>query len=771
MTDTFQQPLVSVVIPVFNGTKYIIPTVESVLHQTYNNYEIIIIDDGSTDQLKELLDPYLKKYSPKIKYFYQNNQGLSAARNQGIKLSNGELIALLDADDLFYPDKLTEQVAIFQNNPQIGLVQSGWELIDEHDNFLSQVKLWEKSPHLDLKDWLLWQATLPSAMVFQKTWLEKIGGFNPQLRKMEDLDIALRFALAGGQATWLEKIAVAYRQHSHNLSKDRVGYTQILEELLDDFFALNDLPDDIRAIEKNMRYNCLIWNCWRLYQSENYGAMTTYLEKSLQYSNLNIRDTIQNWLANFINFHQQNPETKFYLSALLNLPEWQVLIEKILPNDQYDQSLKDHDQLFNHHGQPAQIAQLEKSLNYHNYLWNAWESYQQNSFDLMQNYLQKSLTYSDYEKIENITHWIGRFHQYATDQKINFDAYKFSQLSQWQNLIKDILHPHLPKVSVIIATYNNSQYITEAINSVLNQTYTAYEIIIIDDGSTDNTAEVLQPYLDQYQDQIKYYYQTNQGVSKARNFGIEIATGEYVVFLDADDLFLPDKLASQVAVFQAKPYLGIVHSGWRLIKESGEKISDVKLWQYGHSLEIDLETWVVWKPVTISLMFKNSWLQNFGGFDTRWTHGEDIDLIMRLSLNGCRAQWLPKVTYCYRQHERNATRKSRQQTTTMMAMLDNFFSLPNLPLSVKNLEEKSRYYTLTWLAWQAHRNNNLNDMKKLLYEALNITPLSPSETLFHWIDSFTSLYEQYGDKLDVYSFTNSPEWQELTAGLMAIHNS
>jgi glycosyltransferase involved in cell wall biosynthesis len=760
MTDPAQSPLVSVVIPVFNGTKYIIPTLESVLQQTYDHYEIIIIDDGSTDQLKALLEPYLTKFPTKIKYFYQENQGLSATRNQGIKLSSGELIALLDADDLFYPNKLAEQVAIFQAKPHIGLVQSGWELVDENGNFMSAVKPWEKSPTLDLKDWLLWQATLPSAMVFQKSWLDKIGSFNPQLRKMEDLDIVLRFALSGGQAAWLEKIAVSYRQHSHNLSKDRVGYTQILEELLDNFFALPNLPADIRDIEQNMRYNCLIWNCWRLYQTANYQAMTTYLEKSLQYTNFNIQDTIHNWLSNFINFHQQNPETEFNLSDFFNLPAWQALITKILPNDQ----------LFNDHGKPAQITQLEKSLHFNNYLWNAWESYQQKNFDLMQNYLQKSLQYSDDQNIENITNWIASFHKYATDQNTYFDAYKFSQLPAWQNLIKQILQPQLPKVSVIIATYNNAQYIHQAIDSVLNQTYSHYEIIIIDDGSADHTKEVLQPYLEQYSQIIQYYYQENQGVSKARNLGIEMATGEYVVFLDADDLFLPDKLASQVSVFQAKPYLGIVHSGWRLITESGEKISDVKLWQYGHSLEIDLATWVVWKPVTISLMFKNSWLQNFGGFDTRWTHGEDIDLIMRLSLNGCRAEWLPKITYCYRQHQHNATRKSRQQATKMLAMLDNFFNLPQLPLSVKELEQKSRYYTLTWLAWQAHRNENISDMKNLLYEALHITPLSSSETLFHWIDSFTSLYEQYGYNLDVYSLTNSPEWQELTAGLMALHN-
>ncbi len=96
----------------------------------------------------------------------------------------------------------------------------------------------------------------------------------------------------------------------------------------------------------------------------------------------------------------------------------------------------------------------------------------------------------------------------------------------------------MPTISVIIPTYNGARYIRQAIDSVLAQSYSDYEIIVVDDGSTDNTAEILWPY----GDRITYLYQSNQKLPTARNNGITASKGKYLAFLDSDDLFLPDKL-------------------------------------------------------------------------------------------------------------------------------------------------------------------------------------------------------------------------------------
>jgi glycosyltransferase involved in cell wall biosynthesis len=124
----------------------------------------------------------------------------------------------------------------------------------------------------------------------------------------------------------------------------------------------------------------------------------------------------------------------------------------------------------------------------------------------------------------------------------------------------------MAKVSVIIPAYNSEVFISETIDSVLAQTYRDLEIVVVDDGSTDNTRGVLQ----QYGDGIRYIYQRNSGVSTARNTGISIATGEYIALLDHDDLWLPEKLEKQIKILDADPDTALVYSDSYLMDFSGK---------------------------------------------------------------------------------------------------------------------------------------------------------------------------------------------------------
>lgn len=124
-------------------------------------------------------------------------------------------------------------------------------------------------------------------------------------------------------------------------------------------------------------------------------------------------------------------------------------------------------------------------------------------------------------------------------------------------------------VSVIISTYNYAKYLPEAINSVLNQTYQDFEIVIVDDGSTDNTREIIEGYLKDYPDKIRYFFQTNKGCEPARNRGIIESAGNYIAILDADDIWLPDKLRIQMDFFEKNPDIGLVHTNY--ILSTGER--------------------------------------------------------------------------------------------------------------------------------------------------------------------------------------------------------
>ena len=135
-----------------------------------------------------------------------------------------------------------------------------------------------------------------------------------------------------------------------------------------------------------------------------------------------------------------------------------------------------------------------------------------------------------------------------------------------------------PLVSVITPTFNRERTITQAVESVLAQSYPNWELIIIDDGSRDSTREKLAGYLDD--SRIQYHFQENQGQSIARNLALHYARGELVCFLDSDDLWVPEKLERQVALMEAHPEVDVLHSDEIMIDEQGRELSRKNMRRY-----------------------------------------------------------------------------------------------------------------------------------------------------------------------------------------------
>ena len=322
-TDTL---LVSVIIPVYNSSKYIQKAIDSILAQTYSNYEIIVVDDGSTDSTKAKLE----QYKHKIRYIYQENQGSAAARNIGIKLAQGELIAFLDADDLWsMPQKLEKQVACFVADPDLGGVNTGWRIIDGAGKHIKTVQPWHKAPKLDLETWLKKKCVRTSAMIFRHEWLEKVGGFDPEIRQSHDVDLILRLSLAGCKTIWLKEETVCYRQHEENTTKNSLKQAKYVQAVLDKFFSRQDLPKSIRQQEKQIKYHTLVWIAWYQYYAGNLDAMASYLQKSLAFSPYLKVKNISHWLTSFKRFSQTRGD-KFQTNVVTNSPQWNQLIATIL---------------------------------------------------------------------------------------------------------------------------------------------------------------------------------------------------------------------------------------------------------------------------------------------------------------------------------------------------------------------------------------------------------------------------------------------------------
>lgn len=325
MKATTAEPTVSVIIPTYNCDRYIIQAVESVLQQQDCSYEVIVIDDGSTDNTKEALKPL----SNFIRYIYQENQGVAAARNHGIAVANGELIAFLDADDYFLPGKIAAQAAIFAKRPDLGIVHSGWQRVDSQGNKLMDVRPWESVPQLDLENWLRWKPVLPSAMMFRREWLEYVGGFDPRFPPAEDTDLVFRLALKGCQSAWLRQIVVCYRQHEQSAMNQGLPQARSLTAVIDNFFEQPNLPEKVRLMEYSVRYGTLVWIAWYLYYTNHPAETVEYLKKAWDYTPFSPIETVINWMENFAEF-SRNWGHQLDANALASSPEWQQLVQWII---------------------------------------------------------------------------------------------------------------------------------------------------------------------------------------------------------------------------------------------------------------------------------------------------------------------------------------------------------------------------------------------------------------------------------------------------------
>lgn len=210
--------LVSVIICVYNGEKYIESSIKSALAQTYQNIEIIVIDDGSTDRTGEIV----KNYCPDVKYIYQENKGVSEARNTGLRHCSGNYIAWLDADDLYLPDKIKEQVDFLQQNKDIDCVYNDAFLIDAHDNLVKVLRsdYGNLAPN-DFLAQLLFRQTIPCppSTLYRRKCFENLR-FIPGMRYAEDywssIQLAQRF-----KCGYLPKILYKYRRHDSNLTNNK----------------------------------------------------------------------------------------------------------------------------------------------------------------------------------------------------------------------------------------------------------------------------------------------------------------------------------------------------------------------------------------------------------------------------------------------------------------------------------------------------------------------------------------------------------------------
>lgn len=234
-----QPPGVSIIIPAYNYARFLPSAVESCLRQGYANFEVVVVDDGSKDNTREVM----AKYGPPVRYVYQSNAGLSAARNTGIREARFDYVAFLDADDLLRPNHLVEGMAAFAKLPaDYGLIGCDYAVIDVDGRPLAHAVHAPVTPgEITLKDILMRTRFSPTGAMARKEVFTVCGDFDTTLRSTEDRDMWIR--IAARRRVWhVGQVLIEIRKHGNNMSNNAERMKNNMAAVLKKSYAAGVVP-------------------------------------------------------------------------------------------------------------------------------------------------------------------------------------------------------------------------------------------------------------------------------------------------------------------------------------------------------------------------------------------------------------------------------------------------------------------------------------------------------------------------------------------------
>jgi glycosyltransferase involved in cell wall biosynthesis len=274
------EPLVSVILPVYNGEKYLEATLDSALSQTYRNLELVVVDDGSRDRTREVVEARAARDS-RVHLIAQGNRGVAAARNRAIEASHGEFIAPLDADDLWDPSKIERQVGrMLQLGDGTGLVYSWWVWIDSDGGVLDYSPQWRiegQSADALLQVNYIGCASIP---LFRRRDLEQLGGYDETLSEgCEDWDLSLRVAERARVAV-VPAVLVAYRRHRDSMSTGSEAMWRAHQSVIDRLRRRR--PDVDPALVRRSQDQFTLYLAGVCFWGRHYGQATGWAMRALR---------------------------------------------------------------------------------------------------------------------------------------------------------------------------------------------------------------------------------------------------------------------------------------------------------------------------------------------------------------------------------------------------------------------------------------------------------------------------------------------------------
>ena len=601
--DMINKPKISVLIAVYNAEKYIQQALKSIYNQTYQDFEIILVDDASTDKTSEIL--FNMKDSRTFIYRNSENKGLTKSLNIGLKLCRGEYIARMDADDISHPQRFKKQVRYLDENPKCLVLGSWYGRIDSTGQIWGTKETPTTYENIR-KNLLIGNCVGHGSAMLRRSSLVEIGGYNEKYICAQDYDLWLRLSEVG-ELRNLGEYLYYLRSWTGAISaargKQQNEYAELaLQEAL---LRKSDSEPLNGAVFCGLAGRAVRW-----FNSRQYSNCITTLN-NMETIERNIAKRFKNYdllraMACFaINMKQQCLR---YLNR--EIENHNNTVAKKFISDYFENQLTTDVQswcLQNGKLYDLRIIDLES------------ESDAQ----------QKKLAVSD--------------RHIDTQQDMPEESQQSPSSGQAE-----------PLVSVVMPAYNAAEYITGAIKSVLIQNYGNFELVIINDGSTDNTEEIVLGFKDK---RIRYFRQENRGLAATHNAGIKQSKGQFVSKLDSDDMITPDFIAKHLQQFEKHPKADLVYCDDCLIDKNDKPIRVIQRPEYTNRKLFIRDLFRNGFPIVpFRTCIRRSVFDKIGFFDEDLLVGEDYDMMRRFVKHSLKICHLRNALYLRRMTENSLSR-------------------------------------------------------------------------------------------------------------------
>jgi glycosyltransferase involved in cell wall biosynthesis len=687
-------PKVSVIITCHDLGRYLGEAVDSVLGQTLRGFEIIVVDDASTDEETAKIITQLE--TQKIRVIRVEKNRVSAARNCGIRKARGEYICCLDADDLLERTFLEKTSAILDKEARVGFVGCWYELFGEESGVVRHTTA-------TLVDFLC-EDHAPPCSLFRKGAWEKSGGFEELLKGCEDWEFWINLLAHGYRCHIIQEPLYKYRVREGSKSQttrrpeNRAEIMEVIVRKHRDLYRENIIP--VLKHKERLVAELLDWTKeqdaakrWLLERDVEHEKYIGMLRDAIAWHVAEIEKYEENARRQQIELERRAHEVSRLGGEIQRLLEYASSQGDLIARQQQLINVREHELRSVYSSKawklgcafqdarrslraaillPFRVADLAcpgsvKRAIRRMFFIAPGEVIRKNIHKFPYRFLDRALPGKLKERIPFQVRNLARAAFRTTDERI------FRQ-KRWDG----------PLVSVIIPCYNYGAFLEEALASVRAQTFPNREIIIVDDGSTDvPTRDVLKEIESRRLRGVRVVHQTNQGVAAARNTGISLARGKYICCLDADDTLAPEYLEKCLTVLEGEN-LDVCYSYFKVFGDE-EWIA--------RPGEFDVETLKLRNCASVAAVFKRSAWEKAGGYNPAMRRGyEDWDFWISIAERGGVGKVIPEALFHYRRHGRTMLADAEMHHAVLYAQIK--MNHPRLFRENKYTKTRVRYRVL-----------------------------------------------------------------------------